>query len=362
MMIWLVFELVVGASSIAGGIAAAWLGNFNVIPIIIASFIFMVINGITIKQGWCQVPEKFEWIIEEFGAYKTTWRSGLHFIFPFFGFCRIKIGVYMGEQYIKLFMDEKAENGKKSYGKVDFKDVSAGVVAVLFFRVTNSKNAAYNVVSLVKALEEIMDGLLRSYLGMFTLNEAIIRKAQFDLNHLFDGTDPIGDQQIINEKTTAAMGRLLKNIEGDNDNEWGISLLRLLITDIDVPDAIQEQRARQLKAEVDAKAAVDEAKAVITAAKAAKKKVVLLGEAKKEALRLEGDGMAQRVKIIIKDTKLTPDRAAQHAERIAMTDRLPEQSLIITDGGSGLAGLGAQFAAGAIKTQERVNKSKGGAK
>ncbi|MBL7058209.1 SPFH/Band 7/PHB domain protein [Patescibacteria group bacterium] len=292
--------------------------------------IFVVISIYTLNKGIEMVPQNYHWPVEVVGQYYTTWKPGLHIGFPYLGFMIIAPAVYMGEAFIELYMDD-GQPDQQGKGSVDFRDVSAPVEAVLYYQIVDSMKFTYDIQNALVALVERIDGMMRSYLGHYTLDEANVLKAQFDIIAIMSG-----------EKLDATTNQVTRYSRIEDVpawqqilNDWGIKVIRVSISDIVLSPAIQEIRHKRQIAQVQVEVAIEEKKVIITQA-----------EAKKQALVLEGEGRKSQIKTLIGRDCLTGPQAAWLVGETIKWPNLGDKSLVLENGGSSVMSLGAQFAAG----------------
>ncbi|MBU4347798.1 SPFH/Band 7/PHB domain protein [Candidatus Parcubacteria bacterium] len=305
-------------------------------------FFWVVIAGFTLYAGWEQTPEKRIWMIQLFGRHMAEWKPGLHFRFPFFNWMRVYANVYMGDQIMKLYMDESVKEGYGG-GNVDFKDSSAPLIAFVYFQIVDAFKATYNAEDIFKIIEERMDGTIRSYLASYTMDEANRLKVQFDLG------------RILNEEVADKNGNLpatKKDPQETDDwkqiiNEWGVYIKRITISDIIFPQSVIETREKIMKADKELEAAKIEKQTAITKAEGLKEATIITAQGKREALILEGEGIHEQIGKITAVDGLDANKVTDYLVQMNKWNKVGEgKSSVIIDNGSGIAGVGAQFAAG----------------
>jgi len=313
--------------------------------------IFSSIMGLAINQGWTQVPEKMQYIIEIYGNYiDYPVEEGLVVLFPWFGFMRVRSRVLVSEQIMKLYLNHKVTTGFGG-GDIEFKDCSTSVAAFLYFRIDDSYKATYEVANVLKAIEEKAEAHLRAFLGLYTLDQAISLKEKFNLRAIVCGLDysnPAATPDIDEDA--------YKNCEFYLDlSRWGVTPLSYAISDIDVPETVKVQRERKLIAEKDLQVAVIEKEKVavekdtaVIKAQAKKEARILEGEGEEKYLTSQGTGLSTKVKKIISSG--IPESHAAHVLVSEMKWNAVSESTtadkIILDSGSSQAGAGVEFGAG----------------
>ncbi|KKQ63166.1 MAG: hypothetical protein US93_C0008G0058 [Candidatus Falkowbacteria bacterium GW2011_GWD2_38_42] len=323
--LWFAFSFFVGIIFFSTNLIFLFYLSWS-ISIILSVALVIVIISITIFKGWTQVPGNQKWIVQLFGKYLDTWDSGLNILFPWLGYMDIPIGFFMGQQHIRLYMDETVKAGY-GYGHVDFIDGSAPVESTVYFQIVDEKKAAYNITNLVAALEEKMDGAIRSYLGSYTIDEANTRKMHFSLGHIMNGEvidDPKSKIDVDHRQA-----KLWKTIY----EQWGVEVLDVVISDIVIPEDLKKIRNELMQAKKDAEKAVEAKKATITKA-----------EGEKESLELLGQGFASQIEDL-KKMGLSQYDAVNYLTNRIKWEKVGDKTVII-DNGSGISGLGSQFGAG----------------
>lgn len=308
----------------------------------LALFFWIAIISLTLYAGWEQVPEKRIWIIQFYGRHVAEWGPGLNFRFPFFGWMRVYASVYMGDQIMKLDMNESIKEGF-GFGNVDFEDGSAPIVAFVYFQIVDACKATYNAEDIFGIIEKKMDGAIRSYLASYNMDDANKLKIQFNLG------------RILNDEVADKKGNLpaaKKNHEETDTwkqvfNEWGVNIKSVTISDIIFPHSVLETREKIMKAEKELEAAEIERKTAVQRAKGQKEAAIITAQGKKEALRLEGEGEYEKIGKISSVAGLDPKEAADYLVRTKQWEEVGKgKSSVIIDNSGGAASLGVQFAAG----------------
>lgn len=189
--------------------------------------VVFVLSGIKI------VRQQERCIIELFGRYYKTLRSGLNWIFPWI--MRVRAVVPTWE--LPLFLFEQSP-------KIDFKDGSAVPKgAVVFVKMKNpdtgygdtdgeketgAYRAIYEIANWRVAIRDLVENALRSYLNGLTIDEAItMARAGYDLVT----ADP--DSGLPNHQIERIKGVL---------SGWGFELMRITITDFDLEPELVNAR------------------------------------------------------------------------------------------------------------------------
>ena len=214
---------------------------------IISSFLILLILFVVliIKLGVKIVSQADIYIIERLGRFHRVLDGGFHIIIPFFDSVRAKLSVREGLVDI-------------SRQQVITKDnVNIMVDGIVFLKVFDGRMAVYNVEDYKKAISNLAMTTLRSAIGEMSLDNTLSSRDQ------------------LNAKLQMALG--------DAANNWGVKIMRVEISEISVPQDIEEAMNMQMKAEREKRAielnAQANKEALIRNAEALKQEQVLQAEA-----------------------------------------------------------------------------------
>ncbi len=313
----------------------------------------IVVSFVIIKASWTQVPHMTELIVEYLGEYiGYPLTSKLHFILLWFDFFQIRGKVPMGDQILELYL----ENGKEEHylGDIEFMDSSASVTAFLYFKIIDSEKATYYPANILTFIREKTEGVLRSFLGQYTTDEAIKLKGKFSLNSIIKNVkideNSMGDSDL--DITKSEFYTLLAR--------WGMEPISLTVADVNLPVDIKEQRARKLKAqkdlevrEIEAKKAEIDKKIKIIEAEASKEARIKEGEAEEKFFELQGQGLSSKVGSLISKgvpvQGIVPLMIADMQWTAVAKAKSTDKTVIV--GSNSNVGAGAEFGAG-FKTND----------
>lgn len=231
--------------------------------VIILFLVFIVIFGM---MGVKVVPQGYELTIERFGKFTKVLEPGLHFIVPLMD--RVGNRINVMEQVLDIPTQQ-----------VITKDnAQVSVDGLVFYTITATPKAAYEVNSLVRALRGLSMTSIRSVLGEMDLDDAL------------------SNRDTINTK-------LLKIIDSAAE-PWGTSIQRVEIQDISPPKDLVESMARQMKAERDKRAQILEAEGD-------RESAVKRADGEKHSQILEAEG---RLEAAVRDAEARERLAAAEAK------------------------------------------------
>lgn len=215
---------------------------FVFIGIIIFIVLVIVIANVKI------VPQANAYVVEKFGAYSTTWSTGLHVKTPFVD--RIARKVSLKEQVVDFPPQQ-----------VITKDnVTMQIDTVVYFQITDPKLYTYGVERPIAAIENLTATTLRNIVG------------ELELDHTLTSRD------VINTK--------IKIILDEATDAWGIKVNRVELKNILPPREIQDAMEKQMKAE-------RERRARILDAEGEKQGQILVAQGHKEAAILQADAIRE---------------------------------------------------------------------
>ncbi len=303
----------------------------------IAGWVFGVILGIVAiflvvwsARGFRIVPQNDEWIVERLGKYCKTWKPGLHWlILP--GIWKVRAEVYMGQQQMRLSMDKPNEG--YGDGRVDLTDGSVGVLADLFFQITDSYKAVYSILDLIEAIDGKMDSAIRSFLSGKTIDEANKSKSSLNLETI--------NEIIPLESDLAALG---------------VAIRAVAIVDIVLDEAIMTQRGKVLEAEKTLQQAKLNMRTTIIASAGKRQAAKNEARANQAILEAQGNGFASQIGALIKQG-VTPEEAGRIVNGSIKWTSIGDKALIV-EGNSQAAVFGAEFAAGTEVNRSRSRREK----
>ena len=228
---------------------------------IIVLIIFLVLVLLVVASCVKIVPQAKAFVIEQLGAYKVTWGTGLHFKLPFVE--RVAKRVNLKEQVVDL----------PPQPVITKDNVTMRIDTVVFFQITDPRLFSYGVENPIMAIENLTATTLRNIIGEMELDETLTSR------------------EIINTKMRAAL-----DIATD---PWGIKVNRVELKNIMPPAAIQEAMEKQMKAERERRESIliaeGEKKSTILVAEGKKASAILDAEAEKQAQILRAEAEKEKM-------------------------------------------------------------------
>src|SRR3954453_21717782 len=239
------------------------------------------------------IPQARAGVVERWGRYSRTLSPGLNIVDPFID--RVRPLIDLREQVV-TFPPQPV---------ITEDNVSVGIDTVLYFTITNAKDASYEVANPLQAIEQLTVTTLRNIGGALTLEETLTSRDR------------------VNDKLRAVLD--------ERTGKWGIRINGVEIKSIDPPGSIQEAMEKQMRAERDRRAAILNAEGVkqsqILTAEGEKQSAVLKAEGAKTAAILRAEGEASAIDTVFAaihagdpDPKLLSYQYLQMLPQIAQGD------------------------------------------
>jgi len=204
------------------------------------------------------VPQARAMIVERLGAYKSTWKTGVHFTFPFID--RISKNMSLKEQVLD-FPPQPVITSDNVHMQID---------TVIYYQIADPKLYTYGVENPMIAIENLTATTLRNIIGDLELDQTLTSR------------------DIINTKMRAILD--------EATDPWGIKINRVELKNIMPPRDIQDAMEKQMRAE-------RERREKILQAEGEKKSAILIAEGSKESKILEAEAAKQAAILEAEATK-----------------------------------------------------------
>jgi regulator of protease activity HflC (stomatin/prohibitin superfamily) len=257
-----------------------------VVPVVVVVFALIVASR-AIKI----VPQARAGVVERLGRYHRTLTPGLAIITPFIE--RVRPLVDLREQVVNF----------SPQSVISQDNVVVAIETVLYFTITEPRDATYEVANPLQAIEQLTVTTLRNVIGGLTLEDTLTAR----------------------ENVNAELRQVLDEATG----KWGIRINRVEIKSVDPPADIRTAMEQQMRAERNRRAAIltaeGEKQAQILTAEGQRQAAVLQAEGEKQAAVLKAEGESKAI-----DTVFTaihegnPTRELLSYEYIQMLPALAE--------------------------------------
>ncbi len=222
----------------------------NITGVILTFVLFLiVVFAVVVAVRAVRIVHQAEAVIvERLGRYLRTLDAGLHVLVPFVD--RARVAVDLREQVVS-FPPQPVITSDNLVVHID---------TVIYFQVTDAKDAVYEIADYIRAIEQLTVTTLRNEIGSLDLERALTSRDQ------------------INAR--------LRGVLDEATGKWGIKVNRVELKAIDPPASVQDSMEKQMRAERDRRAAILTAEGV-------KSSQILTAEGDKQSAILRAEGQAQ---------------------------------------------------------------------
>lgn len=207
------------------------------------------------------VPQARAGNVERFGRYIRTLEPGLNLVIPFVD--RIRPLIDIREQVVSF----------EPRSVITEDNLSVHIDTVLYFQVTNPRDAAYEIADYIQAIEQLTVTTLRNVIGSLDLERVLVSR------------------EHINST--------LRGVLDEASGKWGIRVNRVELKSIDPPPSIKESMEKQMRADREKRAAILNAEGVrqsrILTAEGERQAAILTAEGGKQAAILNAEGESKAI-------------------------------------------------------------------
>ena len=254
---------------------------FSMIFFLVLIILFVALASSTIKI----VKQSEVIIVERLGKYWKTGESGLNIVVPIL------------DRVVKR-IDLRTQVIDSPPQPVITKDnVTMSIDTVVYYQITDSFKATYEIASLVQAIRYLTTTTLRDVIGTMELDKTL--SSRDDVNNKL--------RMILDEAT----------------DKWGVRVERVEIKNIDLPEDIKEAMEKQMRAEREKRAVILQAEgkkqAAITEAQGLKESQILKAEGEKQTAILHAEAKREsQVRIAEGEAEAINKIAQAEANRVKM--------------------------------------------
>jgi regulator of protease activity HflC (stomatin/prohibitin superfamily) len=238
-----------------------------IVAIVAALFVIIVL-----VKAVLVIPQAQTAVIERLGRFKVVGQPGLNFLVPFLDKVRARID--MREQVVSF----------PPQPVITQDNLTVRIDTVVYFQVTDSRSAVYEISNYIIAVEQLTTTTLRNVVGGMSLEQTLTSR------------DNINQQ--------------LRGVLDMETGRWGIRVARVELKAIDPPASIQDSMEKQMRADREKRAMILNAEGLressiktaegqkqsqILGAEGAKQAAILAAEAERQSriLRAQGDRAAR---------------------------------------------------------------------
>ncbi|MGI8313269.1 SPFH domain-containing protein [Saccharopolyspora sp. ASAGF58] len=194
------------------------------------------------------VPQAQSAVIERLGKFRSVAEPGLNFLVPFFD--RVRARIDLREQVVSF----------PPQPVITQDNLTVSIDTVVYFQVTDSRSAVYEISNYIIAVEQLTTTTLRNVVGAMSLEETLTSR------------DKINTQ--------------LRGVLDQETGRWGIRVARVELKAIDPPPSIQDSMEKQMRAD-------REKRAMILNAEGTRESAIKTAEGQKQAAILAAEGQKQ---------------------------------------------------------------------
>ncbi|WP_219419144.1 SPFH domain-containing protein [Pseudonocardia nigra] len=248
--------------------------DVNVVLLVVVALLVLLVVVSVVKAVQI-IPQATAAVIERLGRYKATADPGLVFLVPFIDKVRERIDL---REQVVSFPPQPV---------ITQDNLTVNIDTVVYYQVTNPKDAVYEISDYINGVEQITTTTLRNVVGGMSLEGTLTSRDQINT--------------VLRGELDEATGR------------WGIRVARVEIKAIDPPPSIQESMERQMKADREKRAMIltaeGQRESAIRSAEGQKQSQILTAEGAKQAAILDAE--AERQSRIL---RAQGERAARYLE------------------------------------------------
>jgi regulator of protease activity HflC (stomatin/prohibitin superfamily) len=217
---------------------------------LIIGIVAVLIAALVVLRTVRIVPQARAGNVERLGRYIRTLQPGLNIVIPFVD--RVRPLIDVREQVVSF----------EPRSVITEDNLSVHIDTVLYFQVTNPRDAAYEIANYIQAIEQLTVTTLRNVIGSMDLEKTLTSR------------------EHINSQ--------LRGVLDEASGKWGIRVNRVELKAIDPPPSIKESMEKQMRAD-------REKRAAILTAEGQRQSRILTAEGDRQAAILRAEGQAKAI-------------------------------------------------------------------
>jgi regulator of protease activity HflC (stomatin/prohibitin superfamily) len=213
---------------------------------IIAAIVVVILVTRTVRI----VPQARAGNVERLGRYTRTLQPGMNIVIPFVD--RVRPLIDIREQVVSF----------EPQSVITEDNLSVNIDTVLYYQVTNPRDAAYEIGNFIQAIEKLTATTLRNVIGSLDLEKVLVSR------------------EHINST--------LRGVLDDASGKWGIRVTRVELKEIEPPPTIRESMEKQMRADREKRAAILNAEGV-------RQSRILTAQGERQAAILKAEGQSKAI-------------------------------------------------------------------
>ncbi|MGH3899575.1 MAG: SPFH domain-containing protein [Pseudonocardiaceae bacterium] len=218
------------------------------VALLVTVAVILLAIVVTVIKAVVVIPQATSAVVERLGRYRSTFIPGLHFLVPFID--RIRARIDLRERVVSF----------PPQPVITKDNLTVSIDTVVYFQVTNPKDAVYEIADYIGAVEQLATTTLRNVVGGMSLE------------------DTLTSRDFINGQ--------LSGVLDEATGRWGIRVGRVELKAIDPPPSIQDSMEKQMRAD-------REKRATILTAEGQRESAIKTAEGQKQASILSAEGAKQ---------------------------------------------------------------------
>jgi regulator of protease activity HflC (stomatin/prohibitin superfamily) len=196
------------------------------------------------------IPQARAANVERLGRYQRTLEPGLNIVIPFID--RVRKQIDLREQVVSF----------EPRAVITEDNLVVHIDTVLYFQVTNPRDAAYEIADYIQAIEQLTVTTLRNVIGSIDLEKTLTSR------------------EHINST--------LRGVLDEASGKWGIRVTRIELKSIDPPPSVKDSMEKQMRAD-------REKRAAILTAEGTRQARILTAQGDRRAAILRAKGQAKAI-------------------------------------------------------------------